>query len=150
MTLLNLVERDDPRMKWSSSHPNYAANKKKTKMYEWSVTPVDIDGVVDSQSNLCHGDLVTALAQRWNCQRETSEICPVPNVFKDDHYISITGFDLLVRDRWYLFRYHGHLRCIALIPSLFVHEKERPGPGRRLMYKESTIKNQERIVLIKE
>ncbi len=60
MTLLNLVERDDPRMKWSSSHPNYAANKKKTKMYEWSVTPVDIDGVVDSQSNLCYGDLVTA------------------------------------------------------------------------------------------
>ena len=32
-------------------------------MYEWSVTPVDIDGVVDSQSNLCYNALVSTFGQ---------------------------------------------------------------------------------------
>ena len=63
IALMNLIERDDPRLKWSTSHPNYAANKKKTTMYEWSITTVDIDGVVDEVSNLC----TSSLAGEFGC-----------------------------------------------------------------------------------
>ena len=53
IALMNLIEHDDPKMSWSKSHPNYAANKKKTTMYEWSITMVDVEGTVDAVSNLC-------------------------------------------------------------------------------------------------
>ena len=53
IALMNLIEHDDPKMSWSKSHPDYGANKKKTIMYEWSITMVDVQGSVDSDSNLC-------------------------------------------------------------------------------------------------
>ena len=66
IALMNLIEHDDPKMSWSKNHPNYAANKKKTTMYEWSITMVDVEGTVDSVSNLCMNQMrADSLTTLW-------------------------------------------------------------------------------------
>lgn len=59
IALINLIEHKDPRLTWSASHPEYAAKKGTTMFHEWSVTPVDIDGKVGENTNLCKADLET-------------------------------------------------------------------------------------------
>ena len=43
--LLSLVIRDDPKMEWDPTHPDYATRKSETMIYEWGITPVDTDGL---------------------------------------------------------------------------------------------------------
>ena len=85
--LLSLVIRDDPRMEWDPTHPDYATRKSETMIYEWGITPVDTDGLfynspdrhaTGSGSNLCKDSMATSFGTASVTQAYTNVGYTVP------------------------------------------------------------------------